>query len=183
MNLGPRGLFETLDDGTIIYYGRMGWNKPGYIVDEATMRAIQRLTAASTGTAILTIPALFRAGFLWLSLVLGIILVAVTHVQHKKLVKDLPVSTLHCTPGFRRRFVLISVDMSYFVPVLCVIFAFPALAWIGWSSLDDPDIKPILSWAALAGGALGWLFSAAMLSVKVTMSVRRVRAWLKDRRK
>lgn len=37
--------------------------------------------------------------------------------------------------------------------------------------------------AALAGAALGWLFSAAMLSVKVTMSVRRVRAWLKDRRK
>ncbi|CAB3634134.1 MAG: hypothetical protein J0I68_24275 [Achromobacter sp.] len=183
MNLGPRGLFETLEDGTIIYYGRMGWNKPGYIVDEATMRAIQRLTAASTGTAILTIPALFRAGFLWLSLALGILLVAVTHVQHKKLVKDLPVSTLHCTPGFRRRFVLISVDMSYFVPVLCLIFVCPALAWIGWSSPDDPDTKPILSWAALAGGALGWLFSAAMLSVKVTMSVRRVRAWLKDRRK
>ncbi|WYX51976.1 hypothetical protein WJ977_06040 [Achromobacter xylosoxidans] len=87
MNLAPRGLFETLDDGTIIYYGRMGWNKPGYIVDEATMRAIQRLTAASTGTAILTIPALFRAGFLWLSLALGIILVAVTHVQHKSLSK------------------------------------------------------------------------------------------------
>lgn len=39
MALGPRGLFETLEDGTIIYYGKMGWNKPGYIVDEATMRA------------------------------------------------------------------------------------------------------------------------------------------------
>ncbi|MGW1619960.1 hypothetical protein [Streptomyces sp. NPDC002172] len=75
------------------------------------------------------------------------------------------------------------MDMSYFVPVLCLIFVCPALAWIGWSSPDDPDTKPILSWAALAGGALGWLFSAAMLSVKVTMSVRRVRAWLKDRRK
>ncbi|MFY4259372.1 hypothetical protein ACOTCG_17390 [Achromobacter xylosoxidans] len=183
MALGPRGLFETLEDGTIIYYGKMGWNAPGYIVDEATMRAIQRLRGSSTGMTLLTIPAMIRAGLFWLPLVLGIILVVFVHVQHKKLVKDLPVSTCHFTPGFRRRFVLISGDSSYVVSVLGLIFAFPLLAWIGWSSLDDPDIKPILSWAALAGGALGWLFSAAMLSVKVTMSARRVRAWLKARRK
>ena len=183
MALGPRGLFETLEDGTIIYYGRMGWNAPGYIVDEATMRAIQRLRGASTGMTLLTIPAMIRAGLLWLPLALGIILVVFVHVQHKKLVKDLPVSTCHFTPGFRRRFVLISGDSSYVVSVLGLIFAFPALGWISWCRLDDPDTRPIVSWTALVVSVFGWLFSAAMLSVKVTMSMRRVRAWLKARRK
>ncbi|QQB36977.1 hypothetical protein I6I07_10380 [Achromobacter deleyi] len=183
MALGPRGLFETLEDGTIIYYGKMGWNAPGYIVDEATMKAIQRLHGASAGMTLLTIPALVRAGLLWLALALGIILFAIVHVQHKKLVKDLPVSTRYFTPGFRRRLVLMSADTSYLMPMLGLIFVCPLLAWIGWSSLGDPDIKPVLSWAALAGAALGSLFSAAMLSVKVTMSVRRFRTWLKARRK
>ena len=183
MALGPRGLFETLDDGTIIYYGKMGWNAPGYIVDEATMRTIQRLRAASAVITLLTIPAMIRAGLLWLPLALGIILVAVVHVQHKKIVKDLPVSSCHFSPGFRKRWVLLSQDASYWTLILGFFIVFPFSLVVLRSGLDDPTKDPAFTWAIIGVFGVCQLTSAALLLIKLKISLGQAMTWLKARRK
>lgn len=183
MVLGPRGLFETLEDGTIIYYGKMGWNAPGYIVDEATMKAVQRLRAASMGMTLLTIPALIRAGFLWLSLALGIILTIAVHVQHKKLVKDLPVSSCHFSPGFGKRQVLLSQDAPYWMLIPGLFIVFPFAAVVFWSGLDDPGKEPVFTWTLIGAIAVCELTFAVLFLIKLKISLGHVMARLKGRRK
>ncbi|WP_235612633.1 hypothetical protein [Achromobacter xylosoxidans] len=134
-----QGLFETKEDGTIIYYGKMGRNAPGYIVDEAAMKAIQRLYAWASVTSLVTIPAMVRAGLWWLSLVVGVILIVVVHLRHKEIVKDLPVSACYFNPGFKKRWVLLSQNASYWmlIPGLLVVFPFFIVAF--WRALDDQE--------------------------------------------
>lgn len=177
-----QGLFETKEDGTIIYYGKMGRNAPGYIVDEAAMKAIRRLYAWTSGTSLVTIPAMVRAGLWWLSLVVGLILIVGAHLRHKEIVKDLPVSACYFNPGFKRRWVLLSRNASYWmlVPSLLIVFPFFIVAF--WRTLDDQERDPVAVWTFLGVVVVCWVTFAALFFIKIKRSLGEVRAWLKDGR-
>ena len=101
----------------------------------------------------------------------------------EKIVKDLPVSSCHFSPGFRKRWVLLSQDASYWTLILGSFIVFPFSLVVLRSGLDDPNKDPAFTWTIIGVFAICQLTSAALLLTKLKISLGHAMTWLKARRK